>query len=278
MRFFQEAELMRRIPVVAASIGCVFLLIGLVEIIVKLDARNGPPQVLRVAHAGGALTGNFGPNSIGGMSESFENGFRFIELDFALTSDHKIVCLRDWDKDIIDLFGFSINRKLLYKEFVALQNQYVDKHFRRCHQDTLLGWLEEHPSVSLITGFKSNEIQGLSIIKDSFPISQVIPQFYNWFDFNLMISLGFEKNILTLYRSNKKNLGILPMIERDDRLLAVTMTGRQARDGLAESLGRRGIPSYVHTVNDHAEFEALRSLGVTEIYTDSLPPPKFPFR
>jgi hypothetical protein len=57
-------------------------------------------------------------------------------------------------------------------------------------------------------------------------------------------------------------------------LYAIAMNTTRAEQNLGQELNALGISSYVHTINDYADSLFFRSLGIDEIYTDSLSLPR----
>ena len=51
-----------------------------------------------IAHAGGAIEGYIYTNSREAMEQAAEKGYRFIELDLAMTADSVLVAAYDWEK------------------------------------------------------------------------------------------------------------------------------------------------------------------------------------
>ncbi|MBP5368190.1 MAG: hypothetical protein J6Z01_07055 [Bacteroidales bacterium] len=49
-----------------------------------------------IAHAGGSIDGQKYLNCKEGLLQSLKNGYKYIEVDLALTSDSAVVCLHDW--------------------------------------------------------------------------------------------------------------------------------------------------------------------------------------
>jgi glycerophosphoryl diester phosphodiesterase len=61
-----------------------------------LASSELPHQPL-IAHAGGHIYGYKYTNSLEALENSYNNGFRFIELDFDWTQDNQIVLIHDWN-------------------------------------------------------------------------------------------------------------------------------------------------------------------------------------
>src|SRR5690606_19320291 len=97
----------------------ILILLGLIilnkaSIALKGFNKLTPPPL--VAHAGGAIYGFKLTNSLEALEESYENGFKLIEMDFEWTSDGKVVAIHDWGPMVERLF-MTEERVLSHEEF-----------------------------------------------------------------------------------------------------------------------------------------------------------------
>jgi glycerophosphoryl diester phosphodiesterase len=231
----------------------------------------------RVAHAGGGLDGRTYTNSIEALTANQEKGFRYFELDFVFTSDGELVCLHDWHDNFEATFGFSIETELSLDEFEELVD--AQPRFRNCTLESLRVWMEDNPDAIIVTDVKEQNVRALRMFLESLPdaTKRVIHQVYYPYELNVAGDLGFEQIVWTLYLFKGNNDDVLRWIDEFDGAVAVTMRKERAKSGLSRSLQDRGIATYVHTINDVKEAEELvADWGVTEIYTDFLPPPAIP--
>ena len=80
-----------------------------------------------IAHAGGGIDNIKYTNSLEALSESIDQGFKYIELDINISKDNKLVFLHDWIsfKKSID-FKNQNNNPLLYSEYLEakIHNKY----------------------------------------------------------------------------------------------------------------------------------------------------------
>lgn len=226
-----------------------------------------PENPTLIAHAGGAVFGYRLTNSLEALEQAYENGFRFFELDFALTSDRHLVCIHDWDSMGERLLGYPGRRTL--SEF---RKGPVMEDLTLLDITDVLSWLEEHPGCYIITDGKTENPEVLKIIHDRSGQlrSRFIPQIYSFEEYDTAQKYGFTNIILTLYQRGS-SAGVADFVE-EHSLWAVTMPESLLTEELLKSLNRLGTASYVHSVNDRSFFEEWKDKGLTGIYTDHFRP------
>ena len=140
--------------------------------------------------------------------------------------------------------------------------------------DDLMDWLKAHNDALIITDFKEHNIPGLTHIRDIYPeyVPRIIPQIYYPYEYPAVEKMGYNKIILTLYRSSMNDNTVVNFVKRY-RSLRVTMPVKRVFEStLASRLKSRGIFVYAHTVNKKTVREALFNRGVQGFYTDFLTP------
>jgi len=234
---------------------------------------NATNQVKRIAHAGGGYHGETYTNSLEALDYNMTRGFEFFEIDFSLTKDGYLVCIHDWKQTFEKLFHFEATEKPSLETF-----QFLVKHaspYRICTLDDLKIWLKQHPQAKLVTDVKEDNLNTLAIIAqhiDDFQ-NRVIPQCYFPENYPKIRQLGYKSIIWTLYRYAGNNEEVIKRVDKLEKIFAVTMPPQRAIAGLANSLLKKGIPSYVHTINTVKEWQTYtQKYGITEIYTDFLSP------
>ena len=194
---------------------------------------------LRVAHAGGEYNDKTYPNSIDSINSNFQFT-KYFELDLQLTKDKRLVCLHD--PIITDKYFYEIEEEIIKNDY--------------CYDKILKDLLLKNKKILIITDFKTDNIEGLSFIKDYFKEEafRFIPQIYYENEYKKVKDLGFDKIIFTLYRvSNYSNDKISKMIKKMD-LFALTMDPARLRSG-----------NYFFRYLKYKIF-----FGADEIYTDNL--------
>jgi glycerophosphoryl diester phosphodiesterase len=235
--------------------------------------RTGePPVVPRIAHAGGSYQGLSYTDSFQALESNLATGFTTFEVDFSWTSDGHLVCSHDWGDEFEKLFGIRLRAVPSLAEFQQMVA--ANTRFTACTAAGLAAWLQTHPQVQIVTDIKSNNLAGLSLLATTYPeiVAQIIPQIYDPAEYEQVRKLGYRNIIWTLYRYTASNNIVLNIADRLD-LFAITMPETRAATGLGSQLQAKGLPTYVHTINDPVLANKYRTtLGISELYTDTLAP------
>jgi len=222
-----------------------------------------------IAHAGGGYHGLAYTNSLEALENSYQAGFRYIELDFSWTRDGRLVCLHDWDKTFNKIFKQKIKQALSYAEF----NQLVEDHtdFKPCTLESLAAWLKNRPEVKIITDIKYDNLKGIQLIIEKYPElqQQFIPQFYQVEEYLVLKSMGFDELIWILYQYQGSKKSVLKFSQEMD-LWAVSMQAQQAKSKTLQQLLKHHR-IFVYTVNKTKTMQHLvNKYQVSGIYTDFL--------
>lgn len=225
-----------------------------------------PP--LLIAHAGGAFEGRVGQNSLEALDSNYEKGHRYFEIDFCWTSDDRLVLIHDWERSLRELF-MDVTKQPSLEQFESMKMKH---NMTQLSLGSLFQWLREHRDAKIITDVKEKNLNALRIIADNSAKlrNNFIPQIYNLSEFETVKRLGFEKIILTLYRSSLSDEDVIKFAV-DKRPFAVTMTVRRAFSSfLPAELRRKGVIVYAHTINSIEAFCYLVRKGIHGIYTDEI--------
>ncbi len=224
---------------------------------------------LVIAHAGGRVDHLTYTNSLEALNGSYQKGCRVFELDFEWTSDKELVLLHDWNATATRIFGADFGGRWHNRDdFLAAGR--LDG-LTSLDLESLVCWLDQHPGALVVTDVKGDNLSALVKMKQSLARSEyrLIPQIYAFDEYEPVEELGFERIVLTLYRSHATDADVLAFV-RVNRVSAVAMPVKRAYHGLPEALGNLGVPALVHTVNSHQHAKRLMRLGVYGIYTDDL--------
>ncbi len=232
-------------------------------------ASQNDPDLPRIAHAGGQVDGATYSNSLEALEENYEAGFRAFEIDLSFTSDRELVCLHDWDESFTRSFDLPPGSPVTRQEFERLVAERSD--LTKCTLASLMLWFDEHPDAILITDVKEQNLEALEHISTRYPqsLSRIIPQIYQPDEYGKVRAFGFERLIWTLYLYPGGTQSVLDSLG-DMTLWAITLNSDRAQEDLPRRLDELGIPTYAHTINQYADLLYLRTLGVDEIYTDTL--------
>lgn len=231
------------------------------------SAGSGFPDY--IAHAGGLINGRAYTNSLEALNHNYTRGFRFFELDISWTTDRKLVLIHDWKGTLTNSFGVG-EGQLSLNAFSAL----IDRDgLTQMTIPQLAQWVSEHPDVSIVTDIKEDNISALKQIAQHYPqlAEHLVVQIYNNEEYEPVRQLGFDRIILTLYRSGYGDEEVLRSAASRTHV-PVTMPVYRADAGLARKLKEFNVFVYVHTVNEPCAEVKLRNMGVDGFYTDKLNP------
>ncbi len=224
-----------------------------------------------IIHAGGAVDGVVGTNSLEALNESYDKGYRFLELDFVMSSDGVPVCLHDWSPIHSSKLGST---PISAKEFLNVK---ILDRYTSLTVDTLAEWMSEHTDAYIVTDVKDDNIGALRAIAKTHPeiMPRLCPQIYQYHEYAPVRALGYSNIIFTLYalpryedkvHATNYNLSFA----QKNSLLGITMDVEiiTYHPFLVVRYNRAGVPLFIHTVNDKAEKQALYDKGISCIYTD----------
>lgn len=224
-----------------------------------------------VIHAGGVVNGEIGTNSLEALNNSFFNGYRYIELDFNFTTDRHLVCVHDWEKNY---FGSDYNFKgpVSLEEFKNLK---IEGKYTTLTLKSLEEWLMNKPNTYIITDIKDDNLAGLKYIKDNAPymMRRLIPQIYSESQYDTVRAMGYENIIYTLYMQNysqKTNTSRIVNFAKSHDIVAIAFSSELATSNYVGALKQSGTRLFAHTVNDKAETERLKGMGIYGVYSDVL--------
>lgn len=229
--------------------------------------EEGGPLV--IAHAGGAVGTETYSNSLEALDLSYREGCRLFELDFEWTEDGELVLLHDWNANATRIFGPEFGGRWHTRD-VFLSAARLDG-LTSLDFEALVSWLDRHADARVVTDVKAGNSRALVIMKEGIPRADqvLIPQIYGFDEYEPTRKLGFDRIILTLYRSDASDDQVLAFCARHD-LWAVAMPAPRATRGLSQALAAIGVPALVHTVNSPHHAGYLRRLGVRGIFSDHL--------
>ena len=126
-----------------------------------------------IAHAGGEIFGNTYTNSLEALDSSYENGFRYFELDMIVTADNYIVASHDWEmwakqtnfKGKLPPTLEEFKKYKILNKFTALDYKDINK------------WFSDHKDAYLIT----DKIEDVSLIENLLKIekSRIMIEVFN---------------------------------------------------------------------------------------------------
>lgn len=227
-----------------------------------------------IAHGGGAYRGYETTNSVEALNNAIANGYKIIELDMELSSDHKIVMLHDWDRTATHYFGASFPNKLSQSQFIRLS---VHGKFEVLTFDKLEKILEKSPDVRIVTDIKDDSLELLTVIAEKYPdfADRFIPQIYDCGQWSRVKELGYRDVIFTLYAMAVPDPEKIASFVKDHEIYAVTMPDYVAEKGVCRQLSDQGIIVYVHPVSRYEDALQFMKQGAYGVYSGSLLPEEF---
>ncbi len=262
-----------------------------------ISLRKQLAQGHTIIHAGGALIDEQGTahpytNALETLPLAYEQGNRFIELDFSYTTDGKAVCLHKWTD------GFYPNQKNENKtvaEGQPVQMSYdrfmegkIDGLFTPMSLDDVLAFMEAHDDMYLITDIKpqKNEVTGETpdvitlceeIAKKTPHLrDRVIVQIYHESEYDPVFSLGFSSIIYTLYEledAEKLDTREHLSFAKSHPLLAVTFPKKLLKNGdFLTPMLTGDFLMFTHTVDGKKKQKTIDKYGIDGVYTNDIKP------
>jgi len=251
-----------------------FIVLVLTAVITFIPGQNeserSPDELMLIAHAGGAVEGWASTNSLEALQHSAAMGHRYIEVDLMLTTDGKVVLNHDWQW----VTGRTPGAPNVPVDHGTFMQYRIFGQFTPVDLDMLIGFLDEHPHVRIITVTKDETYEVLHIIPTDFPgcIDRSIPQGYSFESVPYIKALGFDDIIVTLYEVlgeeyvSAAALNALADTWRDD-IFGITVPIGLLDDAYIEVLDLSVMRFFVHTINDAELARELKTHGIYGIYT-----------
>ncbi|QBO35214.1 hypothetical protein EQG49_01445 [Periweissella cryptocerci] len=236
-----------------------------------------------IAHAGGALRKDGKTlsytNSYDAMVQSYNLGYRTIELDMCLTSDGKLALVHDWQDA-----GYAKAPTAAEWMKDGVRNPQDGIHYQPMLLDDVFKLMEMNKDLYIITDSKSFEYTNAQI-KEQFRdmvdaakqyspdvLDRVIPQIYNEQMYPVMTSVHkFPSVIYTLYRSKDLEWQVVDFVKAHPEINTVTVP-KARLDKYLYSLVKNNVVVYTHTIDDINQLKALHSNGVRGFYSNDITP------
>lgn len=246
------------------------ILNGIDEIIVEKNNDSLKNEEFQyVALGGGEVKGIQNSNSLDAIEESYENGFKCMELNFQWTSDDKLVLLQDWGKSVKKLFSMEPKKYSLeeFKEFKMVNG------LKQMTMEDLAEWMREHMDAYVITTIKEDNVKALKYIRDNFPDIQdrIIPQIRYTGEYYPVLAQKYRNIIFNLSLGKYTDKEVLDFINIYDHF-GVAMPIDKAKSDFPKKLKEEGVHPYVYVVGTEKVREKLKDNEVFGIYTHNLMP------
>ena len=238
----------------------------------QASGAQAAPYPRVIAHGGGAIQGESVTNSVEAVEQAIAQGYQYIELDLAFTTDGQVAMIHDWQSSGSYYLGLGQNKAIPFDQY---QKCRVLNRFTPLDLSRLAKILQQHPDVRIITDTKEDNVAILTAIQKQQPaiVKQIIPQIYQYEEYEPVKKLGYPQVILTMYKmSNERNGSKVAKFVKEKGVYAVTMSIDLANTGLAKTLQSYGVAVYMHTVNSLPQTVTALNAGAYGIYSDTLLP------
>lgn len=225
----------------------------------------------RIAHAGGGLDGKVYTNSLEALSANAA-AYELFEIDFSWTSDGELICLRYWNVPFLAKDGVLPTGPLPLAEAQARAARQAG--FTPCTLATLADWMQAHAWARVVPDLKSGAVEAYARIAETYPglKDRFIPQIYQPRDYARVRDMGYDEVIWAIYQYVGDDAAVLAQLPDMD-LLGLSIPVDRVWDGLArKAQAATGVLTWVHTVDDPAQLEAVLAAGAAEVFTNALTP------
>jgi glycerophosphoryl diester phosphodiesterase len=237
-----------------------------------------------IAHALGGIGGYPGTNSFESLIRAYRSGFRVFETDIVVTSDGHLVLRHDWVAGSYPVLGQKAPKSqelgpMTLSKFKAtkIQHRYTPVSFKE-----LVRFMSSHPDVQLITDTKEpDSFTAASIFKlivketsevDPQVLRRIIPQLYEEDNFEAVSGVyPFKQYIYTLYMNNDSMDEVVDFASRNG-IGVVVMDENKYSPAFVDALRKKGIYTYINTINDVGQIRRYMNAGVRGVMTDFVVP------
>ena len=231
----------------------------------------GASDIYLIAHAGGAVGGYAGSNSLEALRQSAALGFLYIELDMLPTTDGFIVLSHVWEH-LFNRVPKGGEQAVSHEEFMAYR---IFDRFTPLDLSGLIEFLDEHPDIRIITDTKESNYAALHAIATDYPyhLDRFIPQAYTFEDIDMIRELGFADVILTLYLlpyQQRSRTAEIANLAAEHGVWGIALPEEYVTDDFVAQLGLDQTRYLVHTIDCPLRANELASMGFSGIYTGFL--------
>jgi hypothetical protein len=245
----------------------------LVSLLFSCVTQERVERATFIAHAGGAVDSCIYTNSREALELAVKNGFRFIELDFRLTSDSVMVAAYSWsDFNAMTGHGHRGDSVPSYKEFSSRK---IYGRYTPLSAHEINAFFREHPELYLVT----DKISSPELLCRYFPElkERMVVEAFSYKDYIRLRNEGFY---LVLYSCMATDLGaalfknlLFNRLFPGERIEWMSLH----TSGFAHPMFRfmnscRRFKVALFTVDNYNELTPEQLERVDMIYTNTLPP------
>lgn len=238
-----------------------------------------------VAHAGGGIDGKVNSNSLEAMNQTAENGYHMVEVDFALTSDGKLVLSHGWDEDSADTLEIPEGTPDL-ETFLATK---IHRKYTPMTAEDLIEWMKKHKAIYIVTDTKCKDPEEMKhefellaelCAYDPGLLERFVVQIYDVESYDAVMSVYEFPNVMyATYQSACKEVSYWQQVAKDCTARNIQMVS-VPRDYVStrkhpvtlymEILKDAGLRVCVHPVNSITDMERMLDAGADSIMSDFL--------
>lgn len=218
-----------------------------------------------IAHAGGAIDAVPYTNSLEAVKYSIQKGFKFIELDLALTADNHIVAAHDWEM-FNNITGYNGTSSITLSEFKqrVIHNKYTPLTYEGINA------LAANNDICLVT----DKIDKFDLLLDQLTISRekLLVEVFSYAKYAQALRKGVKYPMLCIW--DKERLHRSSYLFTLGRVAMITVPERIIPEIEAElrDLFRKGIAIFAFSSNDAGIMQEYIGKCVTGFYTDTVSP------
>ncbi len=234
-----------------------------------------------VAHAMGGIFGDTYTNSYEAFLLNYQLGQRVFEVDFSLTddADPKVVASHDAD----NWRSRTSNSQEEPFTYTNVRSLLIDGKYHALDIAQLIDLMVKYPDIYIVTDSKyADEANSVLEFKqiiteakaiDATVLDRFVIQIYHQEMLSWIMSLYPWKSVIyTLYGDPTWTPENVAEFAKASGVKFITMWDTWVTPEIIKLWQPLGINIAAHTVNDYANAESLRALGVSVIYTDFLIP------
>ncbi|BCN28906.1 glycerophosphodiester phosphodiesterase family protein [Anaeromicropila herbilytica] len=232
-----------------------------------------------VAHALGGLENKYiYSNSLEGLRQSIEKGYKLIETDLILTKDGRLVCFHGWNQATYKNTGLRYDQKnpiMTYKEFISKR---IQGKFTTIDISTIVDYLATTEDIYFVfdlrTLTKKNAIKTAEQIKVAFKNKESLTD-------RVIIQVGskemyegidsvyhFPHYQYFVHNEELKELDQLLQWVKDTGIIAVSIHYESLTPPIISKVKSYGLYLLTHTIDDIAKAKELLNSGVDIVCTN----------
>lgn len=182
-------------------------------------------------------------NSLEELNKAYDKGRRLLAVDIELTTDDRIILLKDWYWYYNNLFENPKDRRLTLEEFKGLK---MKKDQTQMAIEDLIKWMEKHEDAYIILRHGEPDTKVFVKAFTEYPmlIDRCIVEIKNFRQYLTVTYRGFNKVILNPTKEDYTDEEILDFVTMHPHV-GVILDKDRAKTNLPDKLKEKGLPTYV---------------------------------